>query len=108
MGLSGNALVFLRMLGTLLPVGLLICATDRSAFRVRRADNRVLPGIRLVASLLEAGVLQIGEQCRDAIREFRLYRWEDQEGKDGVVKENDHAMDDIRYFCASVLRRKIK
>ena len=38
MGLSGNALVFLRMLGTLLPVGLLICATDRSAFRVRRAD----------------------------------------------------------------------
>ena len=38
MGLSGNALVFLRMLGTSLPVGLLICATDRSAFRVRRAD----------------------------------------------------------------------
>lgn len=37
-GLSGNALVFLRMLGTLLPVGLLICATDRSAFRVCRAD----------------------------------------------------------------------
>ena len=38
MGLSGNALVFLRMLGTSLPVGLLICATDRRAFRVRRAD----------------------------------------------------------------------
>ena len=38
MGLARNALVFLRMLGTSLPVGLLICATDHSAFRVRRAD----------------------------------------------------------------------
>ena len=38
MGLSRNALVFLRMLGTSIPVGLLICATDRRAFRVRRTD----------------------------------------------------------------------
>ena len=38
MGLSRNALVFLRMLGTSLPVGLLICATDRNAFRVRKED----------------------------------------------------------------------
>lgn len=38
MGLARNALVFLRMLGTSLPVGLLIFATDRSAFRVRKAD----------------------------------------------------------------------
>lgn len=38
MGLSRNALVFLRMVGTSLPVGLLICSTDRKAFRVRKAD----------------------------------------------------------------------
>ena len=38
MGLSQNALVFLRMLATSLPVGLLILLTDRSAFRVRPAD----------------------------------------------------------------------
>ena len=38
MGLDRNALVFLRMLGTSLPVGLLICATDRNAFRVRKED----------------------------------------------------------------------
>ena len=38
MGLSRNALVFLRMLGTSIPVGLLICATDRKTFRVRKAD----------------------------------------------------------------------
>ena len=38
MGLSGNALVFLRMFATCVPVGILIGATDRSAFRVRPSD----------------------------------------------------------------------
>ena len=38
MGLSGNALVFLRMFATSVPVGLLISMTDRSAFRVRPPD----------------------------------------------------------------------
>ena len=35
---SGNALVFLRMFATCVPVGILIGATDRSAFRVRPSD----------------------------------------------------------------------
>ena len=38
MGLSGNALVFLRMFATSIPVGVLISLTDRSAFRVRPSD----------------------------------------------------------------------
>ena len=38
MGLSGNALVFLRTLATSLPVGILMLFTDRSAFKLRRAD----------------------------------------------------------------------
>ena len=79
----------------------------RGRFCVRKARNEVLPGIRLVATLLKAGVLLIGPECSDAIREFQLYRWDDTGEKDGVVKENDHAMDDIRYFCATVLRRQV-
>ena len=80
-------------------------ATVRShgRFCVRRARNQVLPGIQLVASLLQAGVLCFGEECTDAIREFGLYCWE--EDADSPRKENDHAMDDIRYFCLTVLRR---
>ena len=74
-------------------------------FSVRKAKNEVLPGIRWVATLLQAGVLAISPQCRDAIREFGLYRWDESAQQDRVVKENDHAMDDIRYFCATVLRR---
>ena len=79
----------------------------RGRFRVRKANNEVLSGIRLVAGFLKAGVLFISPRCRDAIREFQLYRWEDKGEHDTVIKEHDHAMDDIRYFCATVLRRQI-
>jgi len=84
-----------------------LIATIRShgVFSVRKAKNDVLPGIRLVAGLLRTGVLQFMPACRDAIREFSLYRWEENGESDRVCKENDHAMDDIRYFCATVLRR---
>ena len=74
-------------------------------FSVRKAKNEVLPGIRWVATLLKTGVLAVSPQCRDSIREFGLYRWDEASQHDSVVKENDHAMDDIRYFCATVLRR---
>lgn len=74
-------------------------------FSVRKAKNEVLPGIRWVATLLKTGLLAVSPQCRDSIREFSLYRWDEASQHDSVVKENDHAMDDIRYFCATVLRR---
>ena len=74
-------------------------------FSVRKAKNEVLPGIRWVATLLKAGVLFVSPQCADSIREFGLYRWDTAAQHDSVVKENDHTMDDIRYFCATVLRR---
>ena len=81
-----------------------LIATIRAAgrFRVRKARNEVLPGIRMVGACLQAEILQFSPQCRDTIREFGLYRWE--EG-DRPRKEDDHAMDDVRYFCMSVLRR---
>lgn len=74
-------------------------------FSVRKARNDVLPGIRLTAAMLKAGVIKIGAECKDAIREFGLYRWEEKGEADKPIKENDHAMDDIRYFCMTVMRR---
>ena len=74
-------------------------------FRIRRANNAVLPGIQLVAQLLRSGYLQIGADCKAAIREFSLYSWVSEGSQDQPVKENDHAMDDIRYFSMTVLRR---
>ena len=74
-------------------------------FSVRKARNEVLPGIRLTAAMLQAGVIKIGTSCKDAIREFGLYRWKEDGEVDVPIKENDHAMDDIRYFCSTVMRR---
>ena len=77
----------------------------RGRFCVRKAKNGVLPGIRLVQSLLFSNALQISPRCENCIREFSLYRWE--EG-DKPLKENDHAMDDVRYFCMTVMKRMLK
>jgi PBSX family phage terminase large subunit len=72
-------------------------------WRVRKAKNDVLPGIRTTAQLLRAGRLVICSPCKDAIREFHQYRWaEGGGGHDQVRKEFDHAMDDIRYFAVSI------
>ncbi len=81
------------------------CIRRHGRFSVRKAKNDVLPGIRLTASMLHAGVIKIGAGCKDAIREFGLYRWEEKGEVDKPIKENDHAMDDIRYFCNTVMRR---
>ena len=80
-------------------------------FSVRKAHNEVLDGIRLTSVLLRAGRLLIHESCTDAIREFGLYCWDDKADKaqvDKPLKINDHAMDDIRYFCSTVLRRELR
>lgn len=81
------------------------CIRSHGRFSVRKAKNDVLYGIRLTSVMLRSGVIKIGSGCKDAIREFGLYRWDDKGEVDKPVKENDHAMDDIRYFCATVLRR---
>lgn len=75
----------------------------RRGWRVRKADNQVLTGIRLTAQLLKSGRIVICKGCKNAIREFSLYRWDDRhQGQDQVRKEHDHAMDEIRYFAATV------
>ena len=83
------------------------CIRRHGRFSVRKAKNEVLSGIRLTAAMLQAGEIKICTDCKDAIREFGLYRWEEKGEVDRVVKENDHAMDDIRYFCATIMRRKL-
>ena len=72
----------------------------RRGWKVLRGKNDVISGIRLTASLLKSGKLVICRTCTDCLREMDLYLWA--EG-DTVKKENDHAMDDMRYFAATVL-----
>ena len=76
----------------------------KGIFRVRKAKNAVIPGIQLVTKLLKEGVLQICPTCRHALREFSQYAW--QPGQDTPIKEHDHAMDEIRYFAMTIMRRE--
>ena len=85
-----------------------ITALKRRGFRVQQADNSVLDGIRRTAGYLKNGNIMIHRSCVDAIREFGLYRWDEKKTVDTVAKENDHAMDDIRYFCNTVMRKKVR
>ena len=76
-------------------------------FSVRKADNNVLNGIRITGSLLKGEKLLIHNSCEDTIREFGTYSWDEESEEDRVVKEFDHAMDDIRYFCTTVAAKRL-
>ena len=75
-------------------------------FMVKKADNRVLDGIRFCSTLLSSQRLKFDASCKDIIREFGAYRWDDEAREDAVIKKNDHAMDEMRYFCQTVMRKE--
>ena len=76
----------------------------QKGWRVRKANNDVLSGIRLTADALKAGRIRICTPCLDCLREMEEYVWDLRGGqRDQVKKEHDHAMDDMRYFVSTVL-----
>ena len=76
-------------------------------FSVRRANNNVLNGIRTTGTLLKNQKLLFHSSCRDLETEFGAYSWNPQSPTDSVIKEYDHAMDDMRYFCATIAANRL-
>jgi hypothetical protein len=69
--------------------------------------GRVLDGIGRVQNLLAVAGdgkprLAIDPSCVQTIAEMESYCWK--EGKDEPEKQNDHAMDTIRYIADAALR----
>lgn len=85
-----------------------IAALRKRGFVIRKANNDVLDGIRRVAVMLKNGNIKIHRSCTDSISEFGLYRWDEKSTADTVIKEHDHAMDDIRYFANTIMKNKIR
>lgn len=85
-----------------------IAALRKRGFKVEKANNDVLDGIRKTSVYLKNGNIKIHRSCVDSIAEFGLYRWDEKATEDKVIKENDHAMDDIRYFCNTIMSRKVR
>ena len=81
-----------------------IALLKKRGWTVKKADNDVLSGIRRTSDLLKSGRLVICDTCTDCLRETEEYVWDVKAGHDAVKKEHDHAMDDMRYFAATVLR----
>lgn len=85
------------------------CIRRHGKLRVWHADNSVLDGIRDTATLLQLGRIQICAGCKDCIREFSLYRWDEKSTeRDKPLKENDHAMDDMRYFVHTAMQTTLR
>lgn len=68
---------------------------------LRFANNEFESGILTVAQRLVAGKVKIFKTCVNLQKEYMLYR-RDKHGK--VVKENDHALDCLRYVCNNLNR----
>ncbi|MBU5626256.1 PBSX family phage terminase large subunit [Oscillibacter sp. MSJ-2] len=81
-------------------------ALRREGFSVERAKNDVADGIRVTADLLKRKRIVICDTCGDCIREMGLYTWDERMGHDAPKKENDHAMDDMRYFAMWVRKQE--
>ena len=79
------------------------CIRRKGKFTVIPAKNDVLDGIRQVSDALKQKKIFFSPECKDTIREFSLYKWDEKAVRDAPRKENDHAMDDIRYFVTTAL-----
>lgn len=79
------------------------CIRRHGVFRAIPARNDVADGIRVVSSMLKQRKLRFSSACKDTIREFSLYRWDENNARDTPVKQDDHAMDDIRYFVMTAV-----
>lgn len=81
---------------------------EKDGYKVKKAKNDVLDGIRFVATLLLSGSIFIDQSCENLIKEFASYIWDakaGERGEDKPVKEHDHAQDALRYFCYTIIRR---
>jgi len=81
----------------------LIADLQNAGVRAEGAKGRVLDGIQAIQNRLKVcgdgrPRLTVSTACQNTINEFESYEW--QAEKDAPQKENDHAMDALRYLNA--------
>ena len=73
-------------------------------YTVRGANNDVLDGIVEVTKYINKGLIYVADWCTDIIDEFGTYAWDDDPVAERVIKENDHAMDALRYYVMTIMK----
>ncbi len=87
-----------------------IAELRKRGYKVLKAKNDVLDGIRLVGMLLNLERLIFSSSCTETIKEFASYIWDDkalERGEDKPVKQHDHGCDAVRYFASTILGNQL-
>lgn len=82
----------------------------RDRYKVMKAKNAVLDGIRETANALSNGYIYISPECRKWRWEAEGYVWNDKSQVDEPIKVNDHLMDSTRYFVNTmyIVRKSLR
>ena len=86
-----------------------IAELRKRGYKVLKANNDVLDGIRLVGMLLNLEKIVFASSCKETIKEFASYIWDEkalERGEDKPVKQFDHCCDAVRYLCSTIIGRK--
>lgn len=86
-----------------------IAELKKRGYKIKKAKNDVIDGIRFVASLLNKEEIAFSKECKNTILEFNSYIWDvkaSEKGEDKPIKQHDHAMDAVRYFCYTVIFKR--
>lgn len=71
---------------------------------LRAAFNPVMRGISIVSTAISNDKIRVCTECESTLKEFSSYVWDEkatQRGEDKPLKQNDHAMDALRYGVAT-------
>lgn len=85
-----------------------IAELKKRGYSVKKAKNDVIDGIRYVGMLLNEEKIVIHNSCENTIKEFNSYTWDAKaadRGEDKPIKQHDHCMDALRYFCYTIIRK---
>ncbi|MBC3889504.1 PBSX family phage terminase large subunit [Acetobacterium paludosum] len=85
-----------------------IAELQNRGLSIKKANNDVIDGIRVTGTAIDQGKIQFMDNCTNTIKEFGNYIWDKKaadRGEDKPIKDHDHCMDAVRYFCYTVLSR---
>lgn len=83
-----------------------IAVLREHGFRVKKAKNDVMDGIRVTQTAMNEGSIKFSENCPNLFKELASYVWDEKAaeyGEDKPVKAHDHACDAMRYFVYMVI-----
>lgn len=86
-----------------------IAELRKRGYKVLKAKNDVIDGIRLVGTKLNQDKIKFADSCTNTIKEFGSYIWDSkaaERGEDKPIKEHDHCLDSCRYFVYTILNNQ--